>query len=180
MPEAKVADITPKSTMKEVLEAYPSAQRALFTRYHIGGCSSCGFSPEQTLEEVLGAKNVLDVQEAIDHIKNGADAETRLQISASDLAALLKQGQVRLVDVRNEPEHKMVHIDGDMLASDDLIEEMMTRWPKDTAVVVYCHLGRSSLDAASYLIGHGFTNVKSLRGGIDAWSQEIDSLLPRY
>ena len=36
------------------------------------------------------------------------------------------------------------------------------------------------MDAAAYFQGHGFTNVKSLRGGIDAWSAEVDPKLPRY
>jgi rhodanese-related sulfurtransferase len=36
------------------------------------------------------------------------------------------------------------------------------------------------MDAAAYFSGHGFANVKSLRGGIDAWSAEIDPSLPRY
>jgi hypothetical protein len=43
------AAITRHSTMGEVLEAYPSAQRALFRRYHIGGCNSCGYAPGDTL-----------------------------------------------------------------------------------------------------------------------------------
>src|SRR5437016_3992269 len=46
--------IGPQSTMGEVLEAYPGAQRALFRKYHIGGCSSCAFSPAETLEQVCG------------------------------------------------------------------------------------------------------------------------------
>jgi rhodanese-related sulfurtransferase len=36
------------------------------------------------------------------------------------------------------------------------------------------------LDAAAYFLGHGFENVHCLRGGIDAWSQEIDQTIPRY
>jgi rhodanese-related sulfurtransferase len=36
------------------------------------------------------------------------------------------------------------------------------------------------MDAAAYFQGHGFANVKSLRGGIDAWSAEVDPNLPRY
>ena len=46
--------------------------------------------------------------------------------------------------------------------------------------MVHCHLGQRSLEAASYLIGHGFTNVRSLRGGIDLWAQEVDPSLARY
>ena len=52
--------------------------------------------------------------------------------------------------------------------------------PKDTPIVTYCHHGIRSLEAASYLIGHGFTNVLSLAGGIDAWAKEIDTSLRRY
>ena len=74
----------------------------------------------------------------------------------------------------------MVHIDGDLLASDELVSEIIGQWPKDAMIVVYCHHGNTSMDAASYLISHGFSQVKSLRGGIDAWSREIDPLLPRY
>jgi rhodanese-related sulfurtransferase len=37
-----------------------------------------------------------------------------------------------------------------------------------------------SLDAAAYFQGQGFENVKGLRGGIDAWSREIDASVPRY
>jgi rhodanese-related sulfurtransferase len=37
-----------------------------------------------------------------------------------------------------------------------------------------------SLDAAAYFTGQGFSNVRCLRGGIDAWSREIDAKIPRY
>ena len=51
---------------------------------------------------------------------------------------------------------------------------------KSTPIAFYCHHGVRSLDAAAYLIGHGMTNVKSLAGGIDAWSCEVDASVPRY
>jgi len=47
--------LTPQSTMAEVLQSHPGAQRALFKRYHIGGCSSCAFQPGETLEQLAGA-----------------------------------------------------------------------------------------------------------------------------
>jgi rhodanese-related sulfurtransferase len=36
------------------------------------------------------------------------------------------------------------------------------------------------MDAAAYFAGHGFTNVRALRGGVDAWSREVDPKVPRY
>lgn len=73
-------EITPKSSMQEVLEVYPSAQRALFDRYHIGGCSSCGFQPTDALEEVLRNHQILDVQEVIGTIKRSQEEQDKLQI----------------------------------------------------------------------------------------------------
>ena len=57
----------------------------------------------------------------------------------------------------------------------------MASWPKDRAIVVYDHLGENgAMDAAAYLEGHGVTNVRTLRGGIDAYAKEADPSLPRY
>ena len=58
-------------------------------------------------------------------------------------------------------------------------QEMM-RLPKDTPIVFYCHLGQRSLDAASYFAGHGFTDLRSMTGGIEAWSLQVDPSVPRY
>lgn len=97
-----------------------------------------------------------------------------------DVAAAL-QGSTppRLVDVRTPEEWELARIKGATLMTEALAQEMM-RWAKDTPIVFYCHMGQRSLDAASYFAGHGFTNVHSMTGGIDAWSIEVDSSVPRY
>jgi len=53
-------------------------------------------------------------------------------------------------------------------------------WPKESPLVLIDHTGSRILDAAAYFAGHGFTNVKGLRGGIDAYSEQADPSLPRY
>ena len=53
-----------QSTMTRVLEVFPGAQRALFRRYHIGGCASCAFEPGETLAG-LCARNNLDTAEVL-------------------------------------------------------------------------------------------------------------------
>ena len=63
--------------MGEVLEAYPSAQRALFQRYHIGGCNSCGYQPGDTLEEVARRHNILDVDEVIAFVDHAEQIDRR-------------------------------------------------------------------------------------------------------
>lgn len=52
--------------------------------------------------------------------------------------------------------------------------------PRDKPLVVMCHSGGRSRRVAEYLIGNGFTDVFNLAGGIDAWSTQIDSRVPRY
>ena len=47
-------------------------------------------------------------------------------------------------------------------------------------MVIYDHTGKSSLDAAAFFQGHGFKDVRCLRGGIDAWAKEIEPKMPRY
>ena len=174
------AKITKRSTMEEVLEAYPSAQRALFGRFHIGGCNSCGYEPEDILEEVAHRRKITDLDELIEFIEHAEQSDQRIHVSPGDVAVGLRsEYRPRLVDVRTPEEWALARIEGATLNTEEQAQEMM-RWPKDTPIVFYCHLGQRSLDAASYLAGHGFKNVRSMTGGIDAWSLDVDSSVPRY
>lgn len=176
-------EISAKTTMQDVLEAYPSARRALFQRYHIGGCSSCGFSPTDTLEEVLSNHNVMDVDDTIAYIKESQQVDDKLKITTHELKAMLEAGSdkaPKLIDVRDQWEFDIAHLEGAQMLSRPLIGEIMDRWPKDTLMVFSCHHGTRSLDAASYFIGHGFTNVRSLEGGIDKWAADMDPAMARY
>ena len=174
------AKITKRSTMQEILEVYPSAQRALFGRYHIGGCNSCGYEPGDILEKVVNSHNILDLDEVIAFIERSEQADRQIQISPGDVAAALKSNiPLRLIDVRTSKEWELARIQGATLNTEDLAQEMM-RWPKDTHIIFYCHFGQLSLEAASYFVGHGFSNVRTMAGGIDAWSLSVDSSVPRY
>jgi len=174
------AKITKRSTMQEVLEAYPSAQRALFQRFHIGGCNSCGYEPEDILEEVAHRHKITDLDEVLGFIEHAEQSDRRIQVSPGDVAAGLRsECPPRLVDVRTPQEWELARIQGATLNTEEQAKEMM-RWPKDTPIVFYCHLGERSLDAASYFAGHAFKNVRSMTGGIDAWSLDVDSSVPRY
>ncbi len=175
------AAIDPTITMRELLEQFPGAQRALFRKYHIGGCSSCGFSPDETLAGVCARNENLNVEEVIDHIVASEAADRAMQIEPRDLADKIAAGEnVRLLDVRTREEYESVKMENAALFSQDLMQEILGSWPRHDLIVIYDHQGTRSMDAAAYFQGHGFENVKSLRGGIDAWSAEIDAKLPRY
>ena len=78
--------ISGESTMAEVLSVYPGAQRALFRRYHIGGCSSCGFDPSETLAQVCARNNNLDLAEVLSHIEQSHAADKQIYVTAQELA----------------------------------------------------------------------------------------------
>jgi rhodanese-related sulfurtransferase len=173
--------IDPNVTMKELLVQFPGAQRALFRKYHIGGCASCGFSPEETLAGVCARNENLSVDEVIDHITTSDEAERRMQIEPRELAEQIGAGEpVYLLDVRTREEFEAVKLPGAQLFTQELMQEILANTHRQNLFVVYDHTGARSLDAAAYFQGHGFENVKSLRGGIDAWSAEVDPKLPRY
>ena len=77
--------ITGESFMQEVLQVFPGAQRALFRKYHIGGCSSCGFGPEETLAGVCERNGDLPVDEVIEKIQQSHEEDTRILLEPTDL-----------------------------------------------------------------------------------------------
>ncbi len=173
--------IDPNITMRELLEQFPGAQRAMFRKYHIGGCSSCGFSPDETLAGVCARNENVDVAEAIEHIVTSDASERAMQIAPRDLSEKLSgDEEVSLLDVRTREEWEAVKLPGSQLFTQELMQEIQGSWPREKLFVIYDHHGTRSMDAAAYFQGHGFENVKSLRGGIDAYSAEADASLPRY
>jgi rhodanese-related sulfurtransferase len=174
-------EIGPDSTMREVLDAFPGAQRALFRRYHIGGCSSCAFQPEETLSQVCGRNGGLAVGEVLDHIRSSHEQDEKVFISPRELADWLQRDKsVRLVDVRSREEFEAVHLKGSLLLSQPVMQEIMAEGTNTRLLVIVDHQGRQALDAAAYFMGHGLQNVRCLRGGIDAWAQEVDTKMRRY
>src|SRR5262249_3349890 len=107
-------DLSGDWTMGQVTSIFPSAQRALFQRYHVGGCCCCGFQMTDTLGTVA-INHGLDVNEVIEHIQRSQDLEKDLEITVSETAELLKQGKIKLLDVRTPDEFRIASISGSVL-----------------------------------------------------------------
>jgi rhodanese-related sulfurtransferase len=167
--------------MREVLKAYPGAQRALFRRFHIGGCSSCAFQPTETVQQLCDRNGGLNPQEVLDYIQTSHELDAKILISPVELQQLLlRDKSVRLVDVRSREEFEAVHISGSVLLSQPIMREILSEGTNTRPLVVIDHRGEQSLDAAAYFMGHGLQNVRCLRGGIDAWAKEVDAGMRRY
>ncbi|HUH63223.1 MAG TPA: rhodanese-like domain-containing protein [Terracidiphilus sp.] len=103
------------------------------------------------------------------------------EISPADAAALLKEMKARFIDVREPWEFAAAKIDGSIaMPMGDVPSRAHQELDPDERLVVLCHLGQRSLSVAAWLRNQGFEQAQSLRGGIDAWSAEIDPSVPRY
>jgi rhodanese-related sulfurtransferase len=181
MTATETTPIQAQSTMAEVLAALPGARRALFRRYHIGGCSSCGFSPTETLAAVCARNDNLEVDEVIAHLLQSHQADQLLLLSPNEVAETLRTTpSAHLLDIRPREEWDTAHIQGAFRLTQDSLQEIMGHWPKDDLLIICDHTGAGVLDAAAYFQGHGFTNVRCLEGGVDAWAREVDPSMKRY
>lgn len=172
--------IRPDMTMAQILAVAPAAQRALFQRYHVGGCSACGFQPSDTLAQVCKDHNILDVAEVIRTIHIAQDMDANMQVDPQQVRAWLDERvDFTFIDVRAPQEWEAARLPGaELLDYDDSARYMSL--PKERSIVFACKDGARSLDVAAYFKGHGFTNVRSLRGGLDAWRLHVDPSIPTY
>jgi rhodanese-related sulfurtransferase len=94
----------------------------------------------------------------------------------------LGQASCLLLDCREQDEYKLARIAGaTLLPMSEIQERIADLEPhRDRHVIVYCHHGVRSLHVAYWLRQQGFSNVQSMAGGIDAWSQILDPTVPRY
>ena len=181
---ATLPEIDPHLPMGELLAVYPGAQRALFRKYHVGGCSSCGFAPTETLAQIAARNAHMDLPEVVSYLRTSQEEDRANQITPREVQDRREDdsaGPVHLLDIRTREEFDAVHVAGSEHFTQELMNTILMRWPREEGLIVLIdHQGARSLDAAAYFAGHGFTNVRALLGGIDAWSQEVDPSLPRY
>ena len=106
---------------------------------------------------------------------------TDLEITPAEAREHLQRGQgVILVDVREPWEYELCRIPGAKLIPMGSIPANLQALDTDDEVICYCHHGMRSMDVAVWLRGQGVERARSLVGGIDRWSAEIDPSVPRY
>jgi rhodanese-related sulfurtransferase len=169
--------IGPKITMGEILHAYPTAKIALFIRYHIGGCTSCSYQLTDTLTEVHQNFHIKDsLDEMVEAVRQSAAVEAKIHITQQELAEALNRGEaIRLLDARSSEEWQSAHLPGAQSVTVELTFNALDSWSKETPIVFYSNDGVRSLDKAAYFQAYGFTNARSLDGGMQAWTGKIES-----
>lgn len=103
------------------------------------------------------------------------------EISPADAAALLREKKVRLIDVREPWELATASVEGAVvMPMGDVPARAHQELDPDEHLVVLCHAGVRSMNVTVWLRNQGFEQAQSIRGGIDAWSREVDPRIPRY
>jgi rhodanese-related sulfurtransferase len=109
------------------------------------------------------------------------DILANIEITPREVKALLARGEeLLLVDVREKWEYDTSRIEGATLIPLREIPANLPRLEDSGDIVLLCHHGLRSLDAAAWLRSQGVTGARSMAGGIDRWSVEVDSTVPRY
>ena len=88
--------------------------------------------------------------------------------------------ELLVIDVRDPHEHAIAHIEGARLIPLSELPDRLGELDGHREIVTHCHHGARSLKALEILKAAGFSKVRSLRGGIDAWAVNVDRSLPRY
>ena len=172
--------INPDTPMGEILQALPGARRALFSAYHLGGCQSCGFADSETLAQLCARAGELDPAEVLARLLDSHAHDESMLLSPAELKAGLDSAEPPLLlDCRTREEHEAVRIPGSVFLDQELQQQLFAGDPQ-RRIVLHDHSGKHVLDTCAWFQGHGLKNTRALRGGIDAWSREIDPSLPRY
>lgn len=127
-------------------------------------CRLCGDHPEIT--SVHNAETTASATCEVSH-------ELMESITTTELRAILSGDfQGLLVDVREPEEHAVAHIEGARLIPLNTLPERLDELPKDREILVHCKAGGRSARAVQFLLEHGFSQVKNVSGGMDAWLKE--------
>lgn len=104
-----------------------------------------------------------------------------LEITPTNVKARLDRGdKLVLIDVREPWEYQLCRIERAKLIPLGTLAASLQMLPDVDEVICYCHHGMRSLDAAAWLRVQGIEKAKSLAGGIERWSIDVDPKVPRY
>ena len=138
-------------------------------------CQLCGNQP--VITDLLDYQEICGVPDNV--TIDGLPAEW--EIEPLDLHHLRQQGiPMRLIDLRRETERAISHIDGAERIPMDQILAALAGENRDCDLILFCRSGVRSARAVRWLRQAGFTRVRHLAGGINAWADEVDPTIAKY
>jgi rhodanese-related sulfurtransferase len=137
-------------------------------------CPVCGENP--TVTELIDYQEFCGIPQA--NAKEETDEVP--EITVGELKEKLDNGQdVSVLDVREPHEYEVANIGARLIPLGELPERLI-ELDKDETLAVHCKTDGRSARAVQLLREAGFQNVYNVKGGITAWSEEIDPSVPKY
>ncbi|HEV2328118.1 MAG TPA: molybdopterin-synthase adenylyltransferase MoeB [Verrucomicrobiae bacterium] len=136
-------------------------------------CPVCGENP--TVKELIDYEMFCGIQPP-------DPAENPNQVTVQEMKRALDDPSlgIKIIDVREPFEYEIAHINGVPLLPMSEIQRRFTELDPNSQYYFLCKVGARSMDVVEFLHEQGFKYVKNIKGGLDAWSAEIDPSVPRY
>jgi len=138
-------------------------------------CPLCGEHP--TITELIDYEGFCGISE-----QTKTDSMHPDEVTVQQLKEALDNPNlsIKVIDVREPDEYQIAHIEGVPLMPLSQLSYRFGELNPNQAYYIHCKLGGRSMKALEFLRQQGFKNLKSVSGGITAWSNEIDPALPKY
>ena len=137
-------------------------------------CPVCGEHP--TIKELIDYETFCGIVPEPENVGNPDEVTVQDMKNALDDPGLA----IKVVDVREPDEYEIAKVAGVPLLPLSQLNERFTELDPNQQYYLHCKAGVRSLKALNFLRQQGFKYVKSVKGGINAWAEEIDRNVPRY
>ena len=142
-------------------------------------CPICG--KNATIKELIDYEEFCAVRTGDGMEIKESDNKNDPEITPLELKKMIdKKKHFTLIDVRDPHEYQICRIEGSILMPLSQLASHVNRLDQTGEIIAHCYSGKRSLDAVKFLNNLGFHSVRSLKGGIKAWSKEIDPTIPMY
>ena len=170
---------TPDLAMDEANRILPEMHSLLFKQFHIGMPVS-KYKPEETIGSVCKAHNV-PIQTALDALNKEFSEKNISIITCEELKKCIDaENKPVMLDIRESWERDISKIEGSHIINSENNEHVLGSFEKNREMVLIDWKQDRSPSFQKWLSQQGYTNVKCLEGGIDLWSEKIDTRLNRY
>jgi rhodanese-related sulfurtransferase len=170
--------ITEQSTLAEIGTYYPGIWNLLEKKYQL---PQTKLDPKWTLSTLSKNFDLPPAQIIFMEIQLENSSAQIEQITALEAHKLIQTEQeAEVLDVREAWEREFGSLPKSKPLNKTSFKELLKKSSKNSPILLYCHFGVRSLDAAHHFSREGFTRVYTIKGGIDAWSTQVDSSIPRY
>jgi len=138
-------------------------------------CPICGDHP--TIKELIDYDQFCGIP--AEPVNPGANPD---EVTVQEMKKALDDPKlgIKVIDVREPDEYQIAHVEGVPLVPLSTLPQKFTDLDPNQQYYIHCKTGIRSLKALNFLREQGFKYLKSVKGGINAWSDEVDHNVPKY